>query len=47
MLAKVHKVVADGHTGKSLDEILVQANVTLDEYTDTLEVSNKGNILLL
>ena len=38
---KVHKVIADGHTDKSLDEILVQANVTLDEYTEALEVSNR------
>ena len=47
VLAKVHKVIADGHTHKSLDEILVQANVTLDEYTEALEVSNKGSVVLL
>ena len=40
VLAKVHKVIADGHTDKSLDEILVQASVTFDEYTG-LEVSIK------
>ena len=44
MLAEVHKVIADGHTDKSLDEIIMQANVMLDEYT---EVSNKGNVVLL
>ena len=47
VLSKVHKVIADGHTDKSLDEIVVQANVTLDEYTEALEVSNKGNVVLL
>ena len=47
VLAKVHKVIADGHTDKSLDEILVLASVTLDEYTEALEVSNKGNVVLL
>ena len=33
VLAKVHKVIADGHTDKSLDEILM---LTLDEYTEGL-----------
>ena len=47
VLAKVHKVIVDGHTDKSLDEILVLASVTLDEYTEALEVSNKGNVVLL
>ena len=47
VLTKVHKVIADGHPDKSLDEILIQANVTPDEYTEALQVSNKGNIVLL
>ena len=47
VLAKVHKVIADGHTDKSLDEILVLASVALDEYTGALEVSNKGNVVIL
>ena len=47
VLAKVHKVLADGHTDKNLDEVLVQANVTLDGYTEALEVSNKGSVVLL
>ena len=47
VLAKVHKVIGDGHTDKSLDEILVLASVTLDEYTEALEVSNKGNVVIL
>ena len=47
VLAKVHKVIAYSHTDKSLDEILVLASVTLDEYTKALEVSNKGNVVLL
>ena len=41
VLAKVHKVIADGHTDKSLDEILVHANVTFDDCTEAIEVSNK------
>ena len=46
VLTKVHKVIADGHLDKSLNEILIQANVTPDEYT-ALEASNKGNVVLL
>ena len=37
VLAKVHQVQTDGHTDKSLDEVLVQANVT-HEYTEALGV---------
>lgn len=47
VLAKVHKVIADGHTDKSLDEVLVIASVTLDEYNEALEDSNIGCVVLL
>ena len=47
VLAKVHKVIADGHTDKSLDEVLVMASVTLDAYNEALEVSNIGCVVLL
>ena len=47
VLAKVHKVIGDGHTDKSLGEILIHASVTLDDYNEALEVSNKGSIVLL
>ena len=39
--------LSDGHTDNGLDEVLLQANVTLDEYTEALEVSNKGSVVLL
>ena len=39
VLAKVHKVLADGHTDKSLD--------THNEYTEALEMSNKGSVVVL
>ena len=47
VLAKVHKVIADGNTDKSLNEVLALANVTQDEYGEALEVSNKGSVVLL
>ena len=47
VLAKVHKVLADGHTDKNFDEVLVQANVALHEYTEALEVSNRGSVVVL
>ena len=47
VLAKVHKVIADGHIDKSLGEVLALANVTQDEYSEALEVSNKGSVVLL
>ena len=37
VLAKVHKVIADGHTDKSLDEVLEMTSVTLDEYNEALK----------
>ena len=47
VLAKVHRVTADGHTDNSLDEVLVQANVTNDEYTEALQVPHKGSVEVL
>ena len=47
VLAKVHKVLADGHTELSLDEILIRANISPDEYTEALEVSSKGSVVVL
>ena len=44
VLTKIYKIIADGHTDKSLDEVLLLANVALDEYS---EVSNKGSVVLL
>ena len=43
VLAKVHKVIADGHTDKSLNEVLVLANIT----TVKPWKSNKGSVVLL
>ena len=47
VLAKVHKVVTNGNTELSLDEVLVKADISLDEYTKVLEVSSKGNVVVL
>ena len=47
MVKQAQTVLADSHTDKNLDEVLVLANVTLDEYTEALEVSNKGSVVLL
>ena len=47
VLAKVHKVLADGNSELSLDEILVKADIGLDEYTKALEVSSKGSVVVL
>ena len=47
VLARVHKVIADGGTDKNRNEVLLWANVVLDEYSEALEVSNKGSMLLL
>ena len=46
-LAKVHKVLADGHTNLSLNEILVKAKVTPNEYTEAFEVSSNGSVVVL
>ena len=47
ILAKVHKVLADGNTEVCLDEVLVKADISLDEYAKALEVSIKGSVVLL
>ena len=47
VLAQVHKVLADGSTELSLDEVLVKADVSLNEYTKALEVSSKGSVVVL
>ena len=41
ILAKVHKVLADGNTDLSLDNVLVKADVGPSEYTKALEVSRE------
>ena len=40
VLTKVHKVIADGHTDKSLEEILVQAKITLKRKPSECVVNN-------
>ena len=47
VLAKVHKVLADGHTDLSLYEILIRAKASPNEYTEALEVSSKGCVVVL
>ena len=47
VLSKVHKVLSDGNTECSLSEVLVKADISLSEYTKALEVSNKGNVVVL
>ena len=37
ILTKVHRVLADGHTDLSFDEVLVQAKVTPNEYMEALK----------
>ena len=47
VLSKVYPVLADNHADMSLDEILDKAEVTMSDYMDALEVSSKGNVVLL
>lgn len=47
ILAKVRKVLADGQINWSLDEVLTKANIGSDEYVKALEISSKGNIVVL
>ena len=48
VLAKVHKVLADGNTQLSLDDVLVKADISLEEYTKAVEVSSKkGRVVVL
>ncbi len=46
-LAKVRKVLLDGHTDLSLDELLVKAGVEYDTYSKALETSTGGNVVIL
>ena len=47
ILAQVHKVLSDGNTELSLLEVLIKADISLSEYTKALEVSSKGNVVVL
>ena len=47
VLTKVYKVLACGHAYLSLDDLLVKAEVSLDDYTEALEVSSAGNVVVL
>ena len=47
MLAKVQKLIADGNTDLTLDDLLNKAQVTENEYTNALEVSGRGSVVLL
>ena len=47
ILAKVRKVLADGQINLSLDKVLTKANIGSDEYVKALEISSKGNIVVL
>ena len=47
VLVKVYRVLADGHAHLSLDKILVKAEVTLNDYMEALEISNRGNMIVL
>ena len=47
MLAKVRKLIKDGDTDLSLDELLVKAEVHPSDYMAALEVSSKGSIIVL
>ena len=47
MLSKVQKLIADGNPDSSLAELLDKAEVTEKDYTDALEVSTNGNVVVL
>lgn len=47
MLDKVRKVLLDGHTDLSLDELLVKADVKRDAYNKALETSSRGTVVVL
>ena len=47
ILAKVRKVLADGHTNLSLDEVLTKATIGSHEYMKALEIFSKGNVVIL
>ena len=41
MWLKMQNYTTDGGTDKNLNEVLLLANVALDEYSETWEVSDK------
>ena len=47
VLAKVHKVLADGNLDLNLDEVLVKADISASEYIKALEVSSRGSVVVL
>ena len=47
VLAKVRKLIVDGSTDLSLHDLLNKAQVTETEYTNALEVSCRGSVVLL
>ena len=47
VLAKVQKLRADSNTDLSLDDLLSKAQVTANEYTNALQVSCTGSVVLL
>ena len=47
VLSKVQNLIAEGNTNMSLDDLLDKAEVTETEYIHALEVSSKGNVVVL
>ena len=47
VLTKVRKVLADNSNDFSLDELLIKADVCLEQYVSALEVSTKGSVVIL
>ena len=47
VLSKVQKLIAEGNTDMRLDDLLEKAEVSESEYTQALEVSSKGNVVVL
>ena len=47
VLSKVQKLITEGNTDMSLDDLLDKAEVSESEYTQALEVSSKGNVVVL
>ena len=47
MLSKVQKLITEGNTDMSLNDLLAKAEVTENEYTNALGVACSGNVVLL
>ena len=47
VLAKIRKVLLDGPTDLSLDELLAKADIEHDAYNKALETSSRGNLVIL